>query len=163
MAGFLDAYRPWLLGATGALLAGAFYLTYFRKPECAPDGSCAAPPQRLVLFNKVMLWVATAVVLAFALFPNYVGLMVGDDPAPSAPSAAADLETVTLDIQGMTCEACEVHVRSALREVPGVHHVQVSYAQTRAVVQAGEGVDPKALVDAVGTTGYQASIVKESR
>lgn len=163
VAGFLDAYRPWLLGATGVLLAGAFYLTYFRKPECATDGSCTAPPPRLVLFNKVLLWVATAVVLAFALFPNYVGLMTGEDPPPSAHGAAAKLETVTLDIQGMTCEACEVRVRAALREVPGVHHAQVSYAQTRAVVQAEEGVDPQALVDAVGTTGYQASIVRRPK
>lgn len=161
VAGFLDAYRPWLLGATGLLLAGAFYLTYFRKPDCAPDGSCTAPPARLVLFNKVMLWVATSVVLTFALFPNYVGLLVGDDSAPPAPSAAANLETVTLDVRGMTCEACEVHVRSALREVPGVRSAQVSYAAARAVVQAEPGVDRQALLEAVGTTGYQASIAKE--
>ena len=163
VAGFLDAYRPWLLGTTGVLLAGAFYLTYFREPACAPDGSCAAPPARLVLFNKVMLWAATAVVLAFALFPNYVGLLVGDEPTPPPPSAAANLETVVLDVRGMTCEACEVHVRSALRDVPGVQSAQVSYAEGRAVVQAEPGVERRALIKAVSTTGYEASIAKETQ
>lgn len=164
MAGFLEAYRPWLLGATGALLTAAFYLTYLRRPTCGPDGSCAAPPDRWIRFNKATLWIATTAVLTFALFPNYVGLLVGSEAAAPAETAAeeATLRTVTLEVTGMTCGTCEVHVRFALLEVPGVRSARVSFTEARAVVQIEPSVDPQALLAAVGTTGYEALIAKET-
>ncbi len=94
VAGFLDAHRPWLLGAAGLLLAVAFRLTY-RKVECSPDGSCEAPGSGLLAFNKVMLWTAVVVVIGFAAFPSFAGLVVGETspadasrPAP-CPSCAS--------------------------------------------------------------------------
>jgi|GEM_PF-2745595 len=56
-----ESWRPYVLGVTFALLAAAFY--YKREVACA-DGTCAvsrAPRQ-----NKVMLWIATGVVILFA-------------------------------------------------------------------------------------------------
>ncbi len=47
MASFLEAYRPYLLGVTALLLGSGFYLTYFRKKKCGPDGSCAVPNRKL--------------------------------------------------------------------------------------------------------------------
>jgi hypothetical protein len=60
VAGLLEAYRPHLLGATGLLLASGFYLVYFRKAKCGPGEACAVPNPRLRRFNKITLWVATA-------------------------------------------------------------------------------------------------------
>lgn len=95
VAGFLDAYRPWLLGAAGLLLAVAFRLTY-RKVECAPDGSCDAPSSGLVALNKVMLWTAAVVVIGFAVFPSCAGRVFGETnprtdatPQPPCPSCAS--------------------------------------------------------------------------
>lgn len=158
---FLDAYRPWLVGAATLLLAIAFYLTYFRAPACSPGGSCP-PRSRLALFNKVTLWVATAVVLAFALFPNYVGLLVGGaEPAPR--EGTAPLETITLRIEGMTCEACAIHVRSGLEGVAGVHHAQVDYTGSQAAVETDGRVKVDDLVEAVEKAGYRATVEGESR
>ena len=44
-----------------------------------------------------------------------------------------------LDITGMTCESCAVHVKHALEQVPGVRSAEVSYAQGRARVALGAG------------------------
>lgn len=160
VGGFLDAYRPWLLGAAALLLAVAFYLTYFRAPACPPASSCA--PSRLAIFNKVTLWVATAVVLAFAFFPSYVGLLLGGaEPAPR--KGAAPRETITLRIEGMTCEACAVHVRSGLEGVAGVHHASVDYAGSRATVETDGRVNVGDLVAAVETAGYRAKAQEEPR
>jgi hypothetical protein len=76
VAGFFEAYRPHLLGITGLLLAGGFYLVYFLKERCSPGEACAMPNPRLRRFNKIVLWAATTFVLAFALFPDYVGYVL---------------------------------------------------------------------------------------
>jgi hypothetical protein len=48
---------------------------------------CPATLQKL---NKVMLWTATAFVAVFALFPNYIGYVLGgDDQEPEGFSAQA--------------------------------------------------------------------------
>ena len=35
----------------------------------------------------------------------------------------------TLNITGMTCDSCAVHVKDALEKVPGVRSAEVSYAK----------------------------------
>jgi mercuric ion transport protein len=65
----LAPYRPFFLGVTALLLAGAFYLTYRRPhPEsCVPGSACSAPgaPTR----RKVLIWVVAAVAFLAAAFP----------------------------------------------------------------------------------------------
>jgi len=46
------------------------------------------------------------------------------------------MNTETLEITGMTCDACARHVERALRNVPGVHTAEVSYPQGTARVIA---------------------------
>lgn len=159
-----EAWRPVLLPVTFALLGLAFYFTY-RKPRAATqpaggtaasvaseDACCAVPATRskgeacctpaggrvstLKKVNKVMLWVVTAFVLAFAFFPNYVGYLLGGGGTLAARS---DLDKVLVKIEGMTCEACAVNIRSALEKVPGVVAAEVSYERGEAVVGVPRG------------------------
>ena len=43
-------------------------------------------------------------------------------------------QTVTLSVPGMTCAACPVTVKAALRKVPGVQKAEVSFEKREAVV-----------------------------
>lgn len=76
-ARFFAAYRPAFLVGTLALLGGGFYLVYIRKPRCAPGEACATPSPRVLRMNKIVLWIATLLVVASALFPNYLPLLDG--------------------------------------------------------------------------------------
>lgn len=92
VAGFVDAYRPWLLGGAATLLAVALRLTY-RRADCGSDGSCAPPAPRLVSLNKALLWIATAVVVGFAAFPSFVGRIVSGSlaqPGAAPPSCCTN-------------------------------------------------------------------------
>ncbi len=154
--------RPFFLLAAAVLLATGFYLAYFRKQACVPDSACAIPNPKLRRFNQVMLWVATLFVLAFALFPIYVGFLLGDGRARDAAEDAASSIQVHLSIQGMTCEACAVQIEQSLKEVPGVRQATVSYAAGRARVM----IDPtapashEALLKAVEKAGYEATVAE---
>lgn len=124
IAGFFEAYRPHLLGITGLLLAGSFYLVRFRKARCGPGEACAVPNLRLRRLNTVVLWVATTVVLGVALFPNYVGYLLGGGSPPASAVATGERE---FRIAGMTCEACAATLGNQLSNLPGVARAEVSF------------------------------------
>ena len=68
-------------------------------------------------------------------------------------------QTVTLQIDGMTCASCVGRVEKALRQVPGVASAQVNLATEAAEVRLAGGVlDPTALVEAVEKAGYGARV-----
>jgi mercuric ion transport protein len=70
----LEQYR--LLFGTVALgfLALGFFSTY-GKEKCAPDLSCGVNPGRRRL-NKIILWVATLLVIGFLLSPYILGILL---------------------------------------------------------------------------------------
>ena len=157
VAGFFEAYRAWFLGATGLLLGAGFYFVYIRKPRCAPGEACEVPNPKLQRMNRVMLWIATVFVAAFAAFPNYVGVLLGGGGTPAAAQTAGISRTYA--IEGMTCEGCATHVREAIEKVPGVVAADVSYPERRARVtfSAGTGVDDGAVLAAIANVGYRSS------
>ena len=52
-------------------------------------------------------------------------------------------------IEDMTCPRCEARVAAALRALPGVRRVRVSWRRGLAVVWTDEGIGPWQLVEAV--------------
>ena len=67
-------------------------------------------------------------------------------------------DTITLQIEGMTCHSCAVHARQALEGVPGVRLASVSYPQRRAEIKVDVGVGLDPLVAAVAVLGYRARL-----
>jgi len=68
-----EPYRPYFIALTVALLGMGFYFTY-RKPKAVPaiaEGGpeCACPAPRANRAGKIMLWVATVLVVGFLSFP----------------------------------------------------------------------------------------------
>jgi len=182
-----EAWRPVLLPVTFVLLGVAFYFTY-RKPKvlaatsagtaASGEGCCSVPEQgaaetccppenakgvTLKKVNKVMLWVVTVFVLAFAFFPNYVGFLLGGGDTLAARS---DLDKVVVKIDGMTCEACATNIENALRRVPGVAAAEVSYERGEAVVGVPKDSRPprEAILAAVAGAGnYQGTFADHAQ
>ena len=68
------------------------------------------------------------------------------------------MQTETLDVQGMSCEACVGHVTRALQGLDGVQTAQVSLADHQAVVTYDPAkVQASQMVEAVAEEGYEAS------
>ncbi|WP_175727568.1 heavy metal translocating P-type ATPase [Burkholderia ambifaria] len=78
--------------------------------------------------------------------------------AATPPAAASrDLE-FEFDIGGMTCASCAGRVEKALAAVPGVARASVNLATERASVHGAGALDAAALIGAVTTAGYRASL-----
>ena len=67
--------------------------------------------------------------------------------------AMATVQTVTLDVPGMTCSSCPITVRKALTKVDGVQQVKTSFEKKEAVVTFD---DSKTSVEKLGLASANA-------
>jgi copper chaperone CopZ len=64
----------------------------------------------------------------------------------------------------MTCGACSVAVRLALKKLAGVKEATVSVGDKRAVIEYdAKQVTPQQMIDAISKAGYQASLPAEPK
>ena len=71
------------------------------------------------------------------------------------PDAA--LQTIQLDVQGMTCASCAARIEKKLNRIDGVS-ATVNYATERATVEIGPGTTPQDLITTIEQTGYGANL-----
>ncbi|MFB6120202.1 MAG: heavy-metal-associated domain-containing protein [Halobacteriaceae archaeon] len=65
------------------------------------------------------------------------------------------MATITLSVQGMSCDGCEEIVEDALEEVSGVEEAEADHEADTASVEGD--ANPDDLVEAVDFAGYEAS------
>lgn len=164
VASTFETLRPYLLVLAFAALGYGFYRVYFRREECAPEESCAAKPVDKI--NQISLWIATIVIVAFALAPYYTGYIAAAITAPRlpttesvpvvAPDEAAVEKTVVLNVRGMTCEACETHIEVPLRKLKGVISAKADYKKhSVTVVYDPAQVTVERIKETITATGYE--------
>ena len=71
------------------------------------------------------------------------------------------LQTIELDVQGMTCASCAARIEKKLNRLEGVK-ATVNYATEKATVHAGKGTTAQTLIQTVEQTGYHATLPAES-
>jgi mercuric ion binding protein len=86
--------------------------------------------------------IGTVVVLPFTLF-------------------AGSVQTVTLDVQNMTCPVCPITVKKALERVPGVTDAKVDFDKKTASISFDpDKANLAALTKATADAGYPSSARK---
>jgi copper chaperone CopZ len=167
-----EKYRPFFAALTFGFLAAAFCFAYRPKPktvaassaasdaccttaavmgDCCPEGNTKWTLQR---FNRGMLWVVAVIALAFVLFPNYVGALLGGG---KNTDFGANLERYVVAVDGMGCAACATGLEKQLRAIPGVNAVRVSYEKQEAVigVRKGGAAPTDAVLAAISGSGFK--------
>lgn len=67
-----------------------------------------------------------------------------------------------INVEGMTCNHCVMHVKNALAEVQGVKSVEVNLQGRYAMVELENGVHEEALKAAVEDAGYDVTSITEA-
>jgi len=157
IASALAPLRPWFLGLTAVLIAAGFYLAY--RPQsaetCTPGDACATPVSRRG--QRLVVWFVTFFAVALATYPSWGAR--ASKPTTTSSMVPAAPGVITLDVQGMTCAACEGEIERELVKVPGVVSATVSFEKKRAEVGvASMPAKANLLIAAVERSGYHATL-----
>jgi mercuric ion binding protein len=73
--------------------------------------------------------------------------------------SAGTLQTVTLDVQNMTCAVCPITVKKALEKVPGVTDAKVDFDKKTASISFDpDKASPAALTKVTADAGYPSTV-----
>jgi copper chaperone CopZ len=82
----------------------------------------------------------------------------------AASANQAEMKTVVMSVEGMSCVACVARVKKALKDIDGVSDVEVSLVERNARIRSAPSkLSPNQLVAAVNGLGYRAGPPAEVR
>lgn len=165
-ASAFETLRPYLLVLAFAALAFSFYRVYFRREECAEGQSCSTKP--ISKINQIFLWSGLMAIIVFALAPYYTGYIAAAVFNPNQPTTsetmpiAAETETqanktVIIEVEGMTCEGCAVHINETLKKLTGIISAEANYPKKIVkVVYNPKQIKLEQIKKAIDEIGYKA-------
>ena len=151
--GWVAPLRPYLIGASILLLGYAWWLRL--RPQKVDECGCEVAPKRGFLGSTAFLGIVTALGVVLTAFPLYASWFV-PSKAPTA-QVAGQISRAEVEVKGMTCPTCEMHVSAELQKVRGVVEAVAYYNEDRAVVTYDPSiVRIEAIMAAVDSSGYEA-------
>jgi mercuric ion transport protein len=156
---FVGRYHWFFLIGGIAVLTWAWAKYLREKTKC----DCEHKPMAGRGSGMFALLVATLLVLGFAGLNISRYVFAGPAvPVATQTQLANGLDRIVISVEGLSCVACEIPVRHALRRIDGVKFVDVNAATKTATVDYEPAkANPEQLVAAINSTGYHASPPKK--
>ncbi len=131
---WLNPFRPYLIGI--AILALGFAWYQKLKPiKEGPDCVCETEEKTSFLQTRTFLGIVTIFAVLMIALPFYSEIFYSVPKKEIVYVKPADIETVSLDIKGMDCQACNNEVNGAAMGVNGVLNAKTDYSTGKAMVK----------------------------
>ena len=129
---WLEPLRPYFIGITILTLGFAWYqkLSPVKKDSC----DCDATGKSRFIHGKTFLGLVTVFAVFMLAFPYYSKVFYPESTKQIFVTSGAVIKVVELKIKGMTCTACEEHVKQEVNKLPGTVKSEVSYANRNAII-----------------------------
>ncbi len=154
---WMEPFRPYLIGLTIVVLAFAWYQKL--KPRTQDDIDCACEDDEKPSFwqSKKFLGIVTVFAVAMLAFPYYSQIFYPENKtAQIAIVESNNVEEISYEVSGMTCESCNLHVEHAVIALPGIIKAEADYIAGTAVVKFDKTkVSPESIKEAINGTGYK--------
>lgn len=154
---WMEPTRPFLIGITVLVLGFAWYQKL--KPRTAEEIECACEEDEKPSFwqSKGFLGIVTVFAILMLAFPNYAHIFYpSNDNKEVIIVNASDIQTVTFEVKGMTCNGCASHVENDVNKLPGIVKVDASYEESIAKVEFDQSkVSLVKIEEAINGTGYK--------
>lgn len=154
---WLDPYRPYLIGLTIIAFSFAWYqkLKHQKEINCNCETDLQKPFFQSILFLGIIT-VFAALLIAFPYYANiFYPKQIAQKPAIVNKNNLTELK---LNIEGMDCEACTVHINGELLKVNGVLVANTSYKNNNAIVQFDSTkTAADSLINVIANIGYKVT------
>ena len=148
---WMEPFRPYLIGLTALLIGFAWYQKL--KPQWDPECACEENPS--FWQTKSFLGIITVLAALLLAFPYYSDAFFPKQDQKVVYVQESQVQTITLDIQGMTCTGCEATVKNAASGVDGVLEAEASYDTGQATIKYDQSkTNPETIVAAINKTGF---------
>ena len=151
---WMEPLRPYLIAFTIIVLAIAWYRQLQPKKQ-ELDCACEEEKPKFIT-SKKFLFLVTLFAGFMLAFPYYTPIFYPNNAKEVVYVSDSNSNEVAYSVKGMTCSGCELHIESAVNKLDGILEVKADYEKGTARVKYDTTkVTPKAIEDAVGTTGYK--------
>lgn len=151
MFAWIEPFRPWLIGITVLILGFAWYRKL--KPQWEPECACENPS---FWQSKSFLGIVTVLTAGLLAFPYYSdAFFPNQEQSNIVYVQESQVESITMNIEGMTCAGCEATVKNAANSIEGVLEANASYHTSKATVKYDRSKATRdAIVTAINKTGF---------
>lgn len=151
---WIEPARPYLIGVTVLVLGFAWYRKI--KPQPVDECGCAVDDKPKFFQTKTFLLIVTLFAALMITLPYYAKAFFPKNDKSSVVLPNFKTQTIEFGIKGMTCEACEEHIKMEVDKLQGIVSINVSYAKRNASVQFDpEKTNAKEITKAINSTGYK--------
>lgn len=150
---WVEPLRPYLIGI--AVIAIGYAWFSHLKPKKDDDCGCETEKPKFYQTKGFLVGITLFATLSIS-FPYYSGIFYSDKSQEVIISDNSNLQKINVSIKGMTCDACQHHVNSAVNVLPGIVAVNTSYKNASAEVEFDNTqVSEEEIEKAINSTGYK--------
>jgi len=153
---WMEPFRPYLIALTVIVLAYAWWDKLKAKKE-GIECACDVDEEGKVSFlhTKVFLAIVTLFSALMLSFP-YWGDALIQSSKPNYKIEKSNLVRTVVEIEGMTCKACESSIEKVVKDVNGVGFIKASSDNKNAIIEFDRRkTNINEVMNAIGTTGYK--------
>jgi len=153
---WIEPFRPYLIALTVVILALAWYLKL--KPRTKEEIECDCEEENKATFwqSKNFLGIVTVFAIIMLAFPYYSKAFYPDTKNEMIVVDSANIQSATINIEGMTCISCEEHVNYEVNKLDGILTISSSYEKGNAEVEFDSTVTTLNEIEkAINSTGYK--------
>lgn len=156
---WLEPLRPFLIGISIITIGFAWYQKL--RPAKKDDCVCETREKKKFIHTKIFLGIITVFAILMMAFPYYSKIFYSQTTNKSVITTDTVLKLAEVKIKGMTCTACEEHVKHEVNKLPGIISSEVSYANRSAMITFDTmKTNIKIIELAVNKTGYKVTDIK---
>jgi len=156
---WIEPLRPYLLIFTVLVLGFAWYQKL--KPKKI-DCDCKDEEKASFFQTKTFLLLITIFAIMMSLFPYYSSVFYPSTEKQLILVEKQNIQKITVEVSGMTCEACEQTINYSIGQLDGIILSEVSFEKGNAIVEYDQTkTNSKEIGEAVNATGYKAISTKK--
>lgn len=130
---WIEPIRPYLIGVSVLVLGFAWYQKL--KPVQLDECGCVLEEKSSFIQSKIFLILVTIFTVLMLTVPYYSKVFFSKHGSEIEEVDQANTQTVEFIVTGMTCAACEEHIKHEVYKLPGIINASVSYDKSSALIQ----------------------------
>jgi len=157
---WIEPFRPYLIGLTILVLGFAWYQKL--KPQKEIDCECEIDEKPKFIQSKKFLGIVTVFAIVMLAFPYYSGIFYPNTEKQIIVVDKANIQTINIEIKGMTCTSCEEHINHSVNQLDGIINIKSSYENGNSVIEFDNSkTSIEEIKKSVNATGYSVINTKE--